>query len=171
MSGGIELRLMTPKDLDAAITLETRCYSPEAAATLSGFQYRLQHYGQFFWSAWSGGELVGITNGIRTSQSSCGDEMKGHQPDAESGGNFCVLTVAVLPGYRRRGIGSLLLRKLILHCEAAGVERMILMCEKHLIRFYEAEGFIWHGLSSSAHGGIEWHEMSRELHTMEHLTE
>ncbi|MBD2869777.1 GNAT family N-acetyltransferase [Paenibacillus arenilitoris] len=170
MSGDFELRPIAEDELDAAIALERRCYAPEAAATPEGFRHRFLRFGDFFWSAWSGGELVGIANGIRTSQSSCGDEMKGEQADDARGVNFCVLTVAVNPEYRRRGIGTLLLRRLVRQCEASGIRGMILMCEKHLIPFYEAERFERHGVSSSTHGGIEWHEMSRRLHTMEHLT-
>ncbi|WP_424768909.1 GNAT family N-acetyltransferase [Paenibacillus sp. sgz302251] len=171
MSRAVVLRIIEEKDLDEAIKLEQRCYIPEAAATFSGFQFRYQYYRPFFLTAWSGSELVGITNGIRTSQSSCGDEMKGEQADDRNGPHLCVLTVAVAPEYRRRGIGALLLRALIKQCTAAGIHKMILMCEQHLIPFYEAEQFMLHGVSSSKHGGITWYEMSRTLHTMEHLTE
>ncbi|HTG70241.1 MAG TPA: GNAT family N-acetyltransferase [Candidatus Udaeobacter sp.] len=168
---GIELRIIEEDELDAAIKLEQSCYTPEAAATLKSFQYRYEHYRPYFWSAWLGNKLVGITNGIRTSQSACGDEMKGAQADLHNGNNFCVLTVAVDEEHRLQGIGALLLRKLIGQCESSGIETIILMCEEHLIPFYEAEQFEHRGVSSSTHGGIIWHEMSRTLHTMEHLTE
>lgn len=171
MSEFMELRPIQEHELEAALELEQRCYPPEAAATLGGFVHRFQKYGPFFWSAWSGERLIGIANGIRTDQTSCGDEMKGEQMDDGSGSGFCVLTVAVDPEWRGRGIGTRLLRMLVSQCEAYGLQRIILMCEKHLIPFYEAEGFILHGVSSSAHGGIEWYEMSRSLHKMEHLTE
>lgn len=167
----IELRLITEEELDAAIQLEQRCYTPEAAATRSGFQFRYEHYRPFFWSAWLGSELIGITNGIRTSQKACGDEMKGVHPSDGDGRNFCVLTVAVDPKHRRHGIGAQLLRKLIAACGANGIETIILMCERHLISFYEAEHFKLLGVSASKHGGIVWYEMSRTLHTMKHLTE
>ncbi|MDQ8733708.1 GNAT family N-acetyltransferase [Paenibacillus sp. LHD-38] len=167
----IELRIIAEDELEAAIALEQRCYSPEAAATWAGFQYRYANYRPFFLSAWIGRQLVGITNGIRTSQSACGDEMKGNQTSILNGMNFCVLTVAVDEEHRRNGIGALLLRKLIAQCEASDIENVILMCEEHLIPFYEAEQFELRGISASKHGGITWYEMSRSLHTIEHLTE
>lgn len=167
---GVELRVIAEDELDAAINLEQSCYTPEAAATLKGFQYRYEHYRSFFWSAWLGDKLVGITNGIRTSQSACGDEMKGAKADFITGSNFCVLTVAVDEKYRHQGIGALLLRRLIEQCESSGIETIILMCEQHLIPFYKAELFEHRGVSASTHGGIIWHEMSRALHTMEQLT-
>ncbi|MGO4697048.1 GNAT family N-acetyltransferase [Paenibacillus sp. 2TAB26] len=167
----IELRLITEAELDAAIKLEQKCYSPEAAATMAGFQFRYKHYRSYFWSAWLGDQLVGITNGIRTSQTDCGDEMKGNQADFFEGNNFCILTIAVDAHYRGRGIGTLLLRKLIEQCSSSHIETIILMCEEHLIPFYESEQFERRGVSASTHGGIVWHEMRRVMHTMEHLTE
>lgn len=167
----IELRLIAEDELDAAIKLEQSCYTPETAATINGFKFRHKQYNSFFWSAWIGSSLVGITNGVRTPQINCGDEMKGELSDAVNGRNFCVLTVAVSPNHRRLGIGSLLLRKLVEQCEANGINTIILMCEKHLISFYEREEFKLLGVSSSTHGGIVWYEMSRSLHIMEHLTE
>lgn len=167
----VKLRLIEKHELNAAIALEKSCYSEDAAATLEGFRYRYEHYRPFFWSAWIGDRLVGIANGIRTFQNDCGDEMKGTQGDAAEGRNFCVLTVAVDKEQRRQGIGALLMQKLVEQCEEADIEKIILMCEKHLIPFYEDKQFRLHGPSSSTHGGITWYEMSRTLHTMEHLTE
>jgi GNAT superfamily N-acetyltransferase len=166
----IELRLIKEDELEEALHLEQRCYVPEAAATREGFRYRFDHYPRYFWSAWSGDKLLGITNGIRTSAWSCDDEMKGDQQDDEQGNNFCILTVAVADEARRQGIGAMLLNKLVKECDAAGHDAIILMCEPHLIRFYEQAGFTYIGVSSSSHGGIEWHEMRRTLHIMEHLT-
>lgn len=120
----LKLRLIAKDELETAISLEQSCYSPEAAASLSGFQFRYEHYHAYFWSLWHGEQMVGITNGIRTSQSSCGDEMKGTQADAPQGKNFCILTVAVAADKRRKGFGRLLLHKLIEQCESSGVEKL-----------------------------------------------
>lgn len=168
---GIELRTIAPEELDEAIALEQSCYSPEAAATLVGFQHRIRLYPEFFWSAWADGRLVGIANGVRTYDEECGDDLKGAHGDDPTGHSFCVLTVAVDMNYRRRGIGGMLLRKLIEQCRSAELKSIVLMCEAHLIGFYEQEGFVLHGQSASNHGGIVWYEMSLDLHTMEHLTE
>jgi GNAT superfamily N-acetyltransferase len=169
MSAPISYRPVVDSDLEQAIALEQRCYTPEAAASEAAFRFRSRHYRNFFWTAWNGKRLVGITNGIRTHQTSCGDEMKGAQADDAAGRNFCVLTIAVAEEERTKGIGRQLLRKLLEQCAAEGIHTVILMCEQHLIGFYESEGFTHHGLSASEHGGIAWHEMSRRLHTMEHL--
>ncbi|MDQ0057988.1 GNAT family N-acetyltransferase [Paenibacillus harenae] len=168
---GIELRTIAPEELPEAIALELSCYTPEAAATLEGFRHRIRLYPEYFWSAWADGRLVGIVNGVRTSQEECGDELKGEHGDDPEGHSFCVLTVAVDANNRRRGIGGMLLRKLIGQCRSAYLKSVSLMCESHLIGFYEQQGFVLHGQSASKHGGIVWYEMSLDLHTMEHLTE
>ncbi|MGO4538986.1 GNAT family N-acetyltransferase [Paenibacillus sp. 2TAB19] len=167
----IQLRVIAEEEMAAAITLERSCYTPEAAATFEGFQHRNRVYPAYFWSAWADGKLVGIANGVRTSQEECGDEMKGAHGDDPAGHSFCVLTVAVDTNYRRQGIGGMLLRKLIGQCRSDELRSIVLMCEEHLIGFYEQEGFALHGRSASNHGGIVWYEMSLDLHTMEHLTE
>ncbi|WP_338551468.1 GNAT family N-acetyltransferase [Paenibacillus sp. KS-LC4] len=168
----VVLRLIQQHELLQALELELRCYPPEAAATEAGFQYRFQEYPSYFWSAWSEeGELLGIANGIRTEQESCGDEMKGSHQGEYAGDNFCILTIAVAPAFRRRGIAAKLLDKLIQACENEGLKAIILMCEPHLISFYEQAKFTYVGKASSTHGGIEWYEMRRNLHTMEHSSE
>lgn len=166
----IELRLIKEHELDEAMRLEQSCYVPDAAATREGFRYRFERYPNYFWSAWSEGRLVGITNGIRTAAWTCGDEMKKDQQDEEEGCNFCILTVAVAVEARRQRIGAMLLDRIVYECDAAGHEAILLMCERYLIPFYEQAGFTYIGAAASSHGGIEWHEMRRTPHIMEHLT-
>lgn len=167
----LKLRLIKEHELDEALRLEQICYSAEAAATQEGFKHRFNRYPDYFWSAWLGEKLVGIANGVRTAAAKCGDDLKGEQEDTEEGANFCILTIAVDPAERHHGIGTQLLKKLIAQCTAKEHPFMLLMCERHLIRFYEQAGFQYRGLASSKHGGIEWYEMRRMMHTMEHPTE
>ncbi|ALS28009.1 N-acetyltransferase GCN5 [Paenibacillus sp. 32O-W] len=163
----IELRPIREEELDAAYRLERLCYPPEAAATAEAFRYRYRRFGAYFWSAWIGGKLVGIANGVRTNSPTCGDEAKGVQGADDDGIHFCVLTVAVEPSWRRRGIASKLVRRLIRQAETDGLASVMLMCEKHLVDFYRKQGFEYIGPAASNHGGIEWHEM-RRAHIMEH---
>jgi hypothetical protein len=39
----------------------------------------------------------------------------------------------------------------------------MLICKRHLIKYYEGLGFIHLGVSKSTHGGAEWHEMILQL--------
>ncbi|MFX3635200.1 MAG: GNAT family N-acetyltransferase [Candidatus Pristimantibacillus sp.] len=167
----LQLRLIEEHELEEALRLEQSCYSAEAAATQEGFAHRFNRYPNYFWSAWLGEKLVGIANGVRTSATQCGDDLKGEQKDTKEGNNFCILTIAVDPEVRHQRIGTQLLKKLIEECTVKEHSFMLLMCERHLVRFYEQAGFQYMGLAASNHGGIEWYEMRRPMHTMEHPTE
>ncbi|MBJ6363690.1 GNAT family N-acetyltransferase [Paenibacillus sp. GCM10012307] len=162
----IVYRPIRKHELQQAYQLESASYPAEAAATLEAFHYRQERFPDYFWSAWDeeNGALAGIANGIRTSALDCSDEeMKGAHQDDESGMRFCVLTVAVDASYQRLGIGRELMIRLIQTCRQEGLEAIILMCEQHLIAFYEQLGFAYRGESSSQHGGIKWHELSLDL--------
>lgn len=160
---GIKLRPIEQDELKAAHKLELECYTPEAAATREAFTFRQANFPNYFWSAWNIDEqLVGIACAIRTSASSCEeDEVKGAHSAEPVGKHLCVLSVAVSPSARSNGIGKALMEALIHQAEQDGLSSIILMCEEHLIAFYQRLGFRYLGPSKSAHGGIAWHEMSR----------
>ena len=162
--GTIHIRPIHPSELEEAYGLELACYSPEAAATLGAFIFRQRHFPHYFLSAWEGAGLAGLACGIRTGESDCGsDGIKADHPPQPDGRHLCVLSVAVTAGRRREGIGALLMKALIRQASTDGLESVILMCEPHLIRFYERLGFVYLGLSPSGHGGLEWHEMKLAL--------
>ncbi len=48
---------------------------------------------------------------------------------------------AVLPGYRRHGVGGALVRYLTEYCSAHGVRRIVLHAQLHALRFYQQFGF------------------------------
>ena len=77
--------------------------------------------------------------------------------------NLCILSVAVNPGFRLQGVGDSLVNALIKQAVTDRLESIFLMCEAPLIRFYAKHGFSYIGISSSKHGGIEWHEMKLVL--------
>ncbi|MBW7455923.1 GNAT family N-acetyltransferase [Paenibacillus sepulcri] len=160
----LPIRPIRVPELEAAHRLELSCYPAEAAATSEAFAYRQLHFPHYFLSAWDGAVLIGLACGVRTSADDCGgDHVKGEHGAEESGMHLCILSVAVDPGSRRGGIGSALMNALIRQAEADRLESIILMCEAGLIGFYERLGFEYAGISSSRHGGIEWHEMKRNL--------
>ncbi|QHW34543.1 GNAT family N-acetyltransferase [Paenibacillus rhizovicinus] len=155
-----ELRLMREEELQAAHELELACYPVEAAATREAFTFRQKHFPGYFWSAWQEGVLVGLACGVRTADSSCeSDAVKGAHGADNGGRHLCVLSVAVAESCRRHGLGMVLMKALIRQAAADGLESIVLMCEEHLIAFYERLGFRYEGRSASEHGGMHWHEM------------
>lgn len=159
---GLDYRLIERHELEQAYALESASYPEAAAATLEAFQYRKQWFPSFFWSAWDSGsgKLAGIANGVRTNARDCADDaMKAAHEDEAQGCRFCVLTVAVDSRFRRQGVGSELMRRVIASCREERLEAVMLMCEPHLIGFYEGLGFQYRGRSASEHAGMEWHEL------------
>ncbi|WP_336745748.1 GNAT family N-acetyltransferase [Paenibacillus sp. y28] len=145
--------------------IEKQSYPPDAAATLEAFLVRRRRFpGLYFVAEAENGELVGVVNGIRTDHPDLSNEgLKGDSGLSEDGAYFCVLTVAVHPEWRRQGIGLALMRELLAAAGSAGLQGILLMCEEHLIPFYEALGFTYVRPSASTHGGIAWHEMKLSL--------
>lgn len=159
-----ELRPIRGDELQTAHALELACYPIEAAAAREAFAYRQQHFPGYFWSAWQEGELIGLACGVRTADSSCESDAVKSAHGAELDGRYlCVLSVAVDGTRRRQGIGNALMEALIRQAKADGLEMVVLMCEEHLIEFYERLGFRHEGRSASEHGGLHWHEMKLRL--------
>jgi predicted GNAT family N-acyltransferase len=68
--------------------------------------------------------------------------------------------VAVLPEYRRLGVGDAMMRRLIELADRAGAEVVLLNAQTHARRFYERLGFHAVGQPFSM-SGIEHQLMSR----------
>lgn len=166
----------TEKEVRQAHEIERKCYAPSAAASLEAFLRRWRALPEYFLVAersgedgaeqlpGRSGEIAGVTNGVRTDLEDLADEgLKGPgQPD-RSGRYFCILTVAVDPAYRERGIGSALVREIVKQAGRDATTAVLLMCEKELVPFYTRLGFRYVKQSASNHAGITWHEMRIDL--------
>jgi GNAT superfamily N-acetyltransferase len=151
-------------DVEHAYEIEKRCYPPDAAASWDAFVMRKQKFSNYFFIAEISGEVIGVTNGVRVEQPNLTDDgIKQAGEAAHEGAFFCVLTVAVDEAYRHSGIGTLLMKEVIKQARRDGLEAIVLMCEEHLIGFYEKLDFVYAKPSASTHGGIQWHEMGLKL--------
>jgi GNAT superfamily N-acetyltransferase len=160
----LTVRLIQEEEIRQAYLLERACYTPDAAATLEAFRFRKEMFPAFFWSAWNGDKLAGIANGVLTNRTDFDDdEIKSEHSRTVAGRHLCVLTVAVDASLQRNGVGTLLMKQIIASAVSHGLESIILMCESHLLPFYEQLNFRYLGRSASQHGGLEWHEMKLEL--------
>ncbi|UUZ79983.1 GNAT family N-acetyltransferase [Paenibacillus sp. P26] len=152
-------------EVDLVYAIEERSYPPEAAATRDAFHKRRLTFGDYFLVAEAeDGSLAGVANGVRLGHDRLEDEgmkqMASYDPE---GRFFCLLTVAVDPAYRGKGIGRSLVSSVVKQAASDRLEAVILMCEEHLIRFYEELGFTYLRPSVSTHGGMAWHEMKLQL--------
>ena len=86
-----------------------------------------------------------------------GDPTLGHQED---GRTVCVHSLAVLPAYQRKGLGTMLLKAYIQRIEASGLaDRISLISHDPLVPFYEAMGFENQGPSKAQIGGGGWTDL------------
>ena len=70
--------------------------------------------------------------------------------------------MAVLKGWRKRGIGGLMLQKLIERAKARGDREVVLSAQVHAVAFYRAHGFVEEG-SEYLEAGIRHQAMRRCL--------
>ncbi|NOU70126.1 GNAT family N-acetyltransferase [Paenibacillus sp. LMG 31458] len=150
-------------DIRKAYEIETAVFSKEAAATLEAFQMRKHVFGSYFLVAENelDRQIIGVTNSVKIyNKELANDSIKQETQHAEEGQYLCVLTIAVHPSYQRRGVATELLQRIIEIARKDDLKGIVLMCEEHLISFYEKNGFLYVAPSASKHAGIQWHEMN-----------
>ena len=161
---GIVIRNGRRGDLEACCHIEAACFPPEEGAGRETIRCRLRTYPQGFFVAETGGKVVGMLNCASTDKDDISDEalkqLVGHDPE---GKNLVVFSLAVLPDVRKRGIAQQLMWRFIEAGRELKKETILLLCKRPLIAYYERIGFTHTGVSSSTHGGAEWHEMRLAL--------
>ncbi|KAK4126326.1 acyl-CoA N-acyltransferase [Parathielavia appendiculata] len=84
-------------------------------------------------------------------------EDAGHQEDGRTVG---LHSLAVLPRLHRCGIGQMIVRAFLDQMKNSGlVDRVALLCQDHLVSYYERSGFKHLGESKAQFGGGGWHDM------------
>lgn len=84
--------------------------------------------------------------------------MSTHEPE---GSTLCIHSVVTEGGHRRKHIGTRTLRTYMqwVVSNTPAVEKVLLLCKKELIGFYEGAGFRMVGPSEVVHGADQWYEM------------
>jgi ribosomal-protein-alanine N-acetyltransferase len=122
----IHLRNVRKGDLEALYRLDQACFEPDIAYTRGQLRDLLSRDQAVGLVAEVEGALSGFAIGHRT------------------GGRGHVVTLDVAGGYRRRGVGRVLLRELVERLERAGARTVRLEVDLRnvgAIRFYERLGF------------------------------
>ncbi|KAK4100842.1 acyl-CoA N-acyltransferase [Parathielavia hyrcaniae] len=88
-------------------------------------------------------------------------EDAGHREDGRTVG---LHSLAVLPRLHRCGIGQMIVRAYLDQMRNSGlVDRVALLCQDHLVSYYERSGFKHMGESKAEYGGGGWHDMVYDL--------
>lgn len=81
-------------------------------------------------------------------------DLRGHQ---EHGRTVAVHSLAVLPTFRTRGLGKIIMKSYQQRIESSGIaDRLSLVAHDNLISFYEQLGFVNKGASQCEFGGGGW---------------
>ena len=162
----IEIRKAQFADLDTIARIEQVCFPPEEAASRVAFEKRLQAFPDSFLVATleDSGEIIGFINACVTDSKVVRDDMFEDVTQHMSSGDYhAILSVAVLPEHRGKGVAQALMRELIALTRTQGKKGLCLTCHDHLIEFYIDFGFENSGVSESKHGGSVWYDMILEF--------
>lgn len=157
-----ELRQVDLDDAEVTTEIESICFPPSEACTLSIMKERIKYAPQSFLVAIDREKkkIVGFINALCTNECSLRDELftdtSLHDPD---GKNVMICSVVVLPEYQKRGIAREMMRKFLQNQKDQGKREAILTCVPGKVEMYEKFGFIDRGDSDSVWGGEKWHEM------------
>lgn len=152
------------EDLSQLVTVEHLCFSEEEAATREAFEQRIRLIPDSFYVAEANGKIVGLINGPVIETAFITDDLFNNiKENPSAGGHQSILGLAVHPQYRKHGIASKLLRHLETEARLKNRETITLTCKENLIGYYEKQGYLNNGISSSEHAGEMWYNMSKKL--------
>ena len=149
-----------------AAEIERICFPPNEACTRKRMEERAAAAPDLFLVAIDRrtGKMAGFLNGIATDEEALRDEFftdaGNHCP---YGKNVMLLSLTVLPEYRRQGLGRELVRVYAGREKTRGRAQLVLTCLDEKVEMYRKFGFRDQGESASVWGGEKWHEMSLPL--------
>ncbi len=160
----VNIRPVTIQDLEAVAEVERACFPEAEAASKTSFEQRIRTFPESFFVAETEGKVIGFINGSVINGKVIYDDLfhdtKLHIPE---GKYQTIFGLDVMPEYRKKGIGELLMAHMIETARRAGRYGLVLTCKAHLIHYYEKFGFANLGVSSSTHGGATWYDMILEF--------
>ncbi|KRK35920.1 GNAT family N-acetyltransferase [Levilactobacillus parabrevis] len=147
-------------DLSQIMTIEHAGFSPAEAATPASMAERIALIPDTFLVAKQGTTVVGYVVGPAFNQRYLTDALfEKSTPNAAGDAYQTVLSLAVSPDYRGAGIASHLLTALATVARQQRRRAITLTCLKRLVPFYEANGYVNEGVSTSTHAGETWYNL------------
>lgn len=157
-----ELRTIHPDEAEIAENIELACFPPNEACKLPIMRQRVQLAPDIFLVAEEKetGKMIGYITGLATDEINLRDEFFTEPTLHDSKGkNVMILSVAVLPEYRKQGIARELMAAYICRERERDRRSVVLTCLGDKVEMYEKFGFQDLGASDSSWGGEQWHEM------------
>ncbi|KAK4692723.1 arylalkylamine N-acetyltransferase, partial [Phenoliferia sp. Uapishka_3] len=150
---------ISQSDLAAAFSLESACFPPSEAATLSSLTYRQSNAPLLFLGVFTPTPrtLIAFTCSTLTPSPHLEhDSMSTHVPGAPYA---AIHSVCVQQQYRRMGVALALLNEYKIRLAQMGLKGARLITHDELIPLYQQAGFGMVGESSVVHGERKWFEM------------
>ena len=156
----ITIRNATIEDLDGIARIEEICFPSQEAASREILKGRLICYPEHFWLLFEDDILISFIDGFVTNERDLKDDMYDSPKMHDEAGDWqMIFGINTLPEYRKRGHASYLIEHVINEAKAHEKKGVVLTCKEKLIPFYERQGFVNEGISSSVHGDSVWYQM------------
>lgn len=160
------IRQIRKEEADTAAEIERICFPPNEACTYEQMKARVLRAPELFLVAedCETGKIAGFLNGLSTDEARFRDEFfqnaELYDPD---GANVMLLGLDVLPEYRGQGLATYIMEEYLETERKKGRKKVLLTCLDSKVKMYEKMGYQDLGMSDSAWGGEQWHEMSYGL--------
>lgn len=143
------IRSVTMDDLDEVVKLESAAFKMTKEQTEKDMVGRIKNYPDTFLVAEEKGKVIGHILGPAFDQRYIEDELyfKNH-PNQKDDRYQMVLSLAVVPEYRKHGVATNLIEELAKVAKKQNRQAISLICLPKLIKFYEKRGFKNEGKTS-----------------------
>ena len=161
-----EFRNVSLEEADQVAIIESICFPPNEACSKKHMIERVEAAPELFLIAVdkTTGKIAGFLNGLSTDEERFRDEFFTdstlHNPE---GKNVMLLGLDVLPEYRHQGLAREIMTQYVEREQKRGRECLYLTCLDNKVEMYKKMDYTDNGISGSAWGGEEWHDMSRKI--------
>lgn len=143
------IRRVTMDDLEEVVNLESAAFKMTKEQTRDDMVGRIENYPDTFLVAQEDGKVIGHIFGPAFNKRYIEDELYfNNHPNQKDDRYQMILSLAVLPAYRKQGIATKLIEALAQEARKQNRQAISLTCLPKLIKFYEKRGFHNEGKTS-----------------------
>lgn len=143
------IRRVTMDDLEEVVNLESAAFKMTKEQTKNDMMGRFENYPDTFLVAQEDGKVIGHIFGPAFNKRYIEDELYfENHPNQKDDRYQMVLSLAVLPEYRKQGVATKLIEAMTQEARKQNRQAISLTCLPKLIKFYEKRGFHNEGKTS-----------------------
>lgn len=136
------IRRVTMDDLEEVVNLESAAFKMTKEQTRNDMVGRIENYPDTFLVVQEDGKVIGHIFGPAFNKRYIEDELYfNNHPNQKDDRYQMILSLAVLPAYRKQGIATKLIEALVQVAKKQKRQAISLTCLPKLIKFYEKLGF------------------------------